>query len=134
MQIAVHILHGPLGAPVAWHIADSGGGALVQFEGIARPIENGQPIAALEYEAYEPMAAKLLHRLSEDIVHRHGLIGLCVEHSTGRVAAGECSFRLRLAAYHRKEALAAMDEFIDRMKRDVPIWKQVVATPSQPSR
>jgi molybdopterin synthase catalytic subunit len=26
-------------------------------------------------------------------------------------------------ALHRAEALAAVGEFIDRMKRDVPIWK-----------
>jgi molybdopterin synthase catalytic subunit len=51
---------------------------------------------------------------------------MCVEHSRGRVAAGECSFRLRVAASHRPEALRAVEEFIDRMKRDVPIWKTPV--------
>jgi molybdopterin synthase catalytic subunit len=73
------------------------------------------------------MASNLLRRLGEELLRDHGLIAICVEHSTGRVAAGECSFRLRIVAHHRKEALAAADHFINRMKRDVPIWKMAVS-------
>jgi molybdopterin synthase catalytic subunit len=42
------------------------------------------------------------------------------------VEGGQCSFRLQVASAHRAEALAAMTEFIDRLKRDVPIWKSPV--------
>ena len=41
------------------------------------------------------------------------------------MGVGERSFRLQIAAPHRQEALAAMAEFIESMKRDVPIWKNV---------
>lgn len=122
MSVDVHIIQGPLGKPVPWQYA-SGGGAVLQFEGVVRPIEQNAHITALDYEAYEPMASNLLRRLAEQMIARHSLIGVCVEHSTGRIRAGECSFRLRIAAYHRKEAIVAADEFIDAMKRDVPIWK-----------
>ena len=107
---------------------DGGGdaGAVLCFEGIVRPTEGGQPVVALDYEAYEPMADAQLRRLANEIVERHRLLGLWVEHSRGRVAAGECSFRLRVASRHRPEALRAVGEFIDRMKRDVPIWKTPV--------
>ena len=125
MSVSVTIIDGPLGEPTPWR-PTGGYGALVNFEGVARPTEDGVPIAALDYEAYEPMASRQLRRLGDDLVARHGLIGLCVEHSTGRVRVGECSFRLRIASAHRRQALAAMDEFIDRMKRDVPIWKTAV--------
>jgi molybdopterin synthase catalytic subunit len=108
--------------PVPWS-AHHGAGAIVTFEGIVRPTEDGQPLDALVYEAYEPMVFKTLRTIGEDLERRHALIGLCVEHSTGRLGVGDCSFRLRIAAPHRKEALSATDEFIDRMKRDVPIWK-----------
>lgn len=130
MSVAVHITTGPLPTkPVPWVCeADPtvGMGAIICFEGIARPTENGRPIVALDYEAYEPMASKMLHRIGEQLIAQHGLIGLCVEHSVGRVAVGECSFRLRIASVHRKEALAAMDQFIDQLKRDVPLWKKAV--------
>lgn len=120
------MIQGPLSSQPAEWDAPAGIGALVCFEGVARPQEDGRSISALDYEAYEPMASRMLRQIADQMVSRHGLLGLCVEHSTGRVAAGERSFRLRIASRHRKEALAAMDEFIDRMKKDVPIWKSVV--------
>lgn len=124
-SVAVSIVDGPLGAIPPAPLADNAG-ALLCFEGIVRPIENGRPIAALDYEAYQPMAENQLRRLAEEMVTRHGLLRVCVEHSRGRVGAGECSFRIRVASRHRPEALRAVEEFIDRMKRDVPLWKTPV--------
>ena len=126
MSVTVHITSGPLPlTPVAWS-AHQGYGALVTFEGVARPMEGGRLIEALDYEAYEPMASKMLRRIGEELVEKLGVMGMCIEHSAGRVAVGDISFRLRIAARHRKEALAAMDQFIDRMKKDVPLWKTAV--------
>ena len=101
-------------------------GATLVFEGIVRANEQGRAIRALSYEAYEPMATNALTDLARDILHKHALIAITVEHSRGEVLAGERSFRLAIDSAHRKEALAAMDEFIDRMKRDVPIWKSPI--------
>ncbi len=101
-------------------------GATVVFEGIVRTDEAGRAIRALAYEAYEPMASNSLAELARDILSKHGLIAITVEHSRGEVAVGQRSFRLAIESAHRKEALAAMDEFIDRMKRDVPIWKTAI--------
>lgn len=125
MSVRAVIVNGPLGAgaPVD---RSSGAGASVVFEGIVRPLEDGRVLSALEYEAYEPMASRQLSALGESIVREHGLIGLTVEHSTGRVDVGEVSFRLTITGRHRGECLRAMAEFIDAMKRDVPIWKTPV--------
>ena len=98
-------------------------GAVLIFEGIVRSEEDGQRIDALNYTAYEPMATMELTKLAQDVCARHSLARMKVEHSRGRVRVGEVSFRLTIRSPHRKEALAAMDEFIDRMKHDVPIWK-----------
>ena len=98
-------------------------GAVVVFEGIVRGEEDGQRIAALNYTAYDPMATMELTKLARDVLEKHGLKRVVVEHSRGRVCVGEVSFRLTIWSAHRKESLAAMDEFIDRMKEDVPIWK-----------
>ena len=101
-------------------------GATLVFEGIVRANEQGRVIRALSYEAYEPMATNSLTQLANDILSKHALIAITVEHSRGEVLAGERSFRLAIHSAHRKEALAAMDEFIDRMKRDIPIWKSPI--------
>jgi len=132
MSVSVHIHDGPLPSAAPWTI--NGAGAVLLFEGVVRPSEDGQPIEALDYEAYQPMAEQQLRALAQAMIDQFGVMAVVVEHSHDRVRAGECSFRLRIAAAHRKEALAAMDEFIDRMKRDVPIWKTPVPTASDTPR
>jgi len=101
-----------------------GSGAGIVFEGIVRPTEDGRQILGLEYEVYRPMAERQLELIGREMVEKHGLISMEIEHSTGLVPNVACSFRLRVEAVHRKEGLRAVDEFIDRLKRDVPIWKR----------
>jgi molybdopterin synthase catalytic subunit len=41
------------------------------------------------------------------------------------VPVGEASIVVRIEAKHRAEAFGMLGEFMDRLKRDVPIWKRV---------
>lgn len=100
-------------------------GAVLQFEGVVREQEEGRQLLALHYEAYEPMTRNELEKLARRILQQHGLIRIIVEHSLGRVAVGEISFRLTLISAHRAEGLAACGQFIDEMKRYVPLWKNL---------
>ena len=125
MSIQVEILDGPLPADGgAWSYP--GAGAVVGFDGVVRPQEGEGEIDGLRYQAYQPMAERELARLARAIVERFGVLAVRVAHSRGFVPAAGCSFRLRIAAAHRKEAIWAMDWFIDQLKRDVPIWKSAV--------
>lgn len=129
-RVSVRIVDGPVSDLSPAHCPPDGG-AVLRFEGVVRGTEDGGQIEGLDYEVYDPMATRELERLAESIVERHGLLAVEVLHSRGRVAVGECSFHLSVAAPHRAEALAGVEEFIDTMKRDVPIWKTViVASPA----
>lgn len=123
-HIEVLLHEGPL--PDAAPSRIEGAGAVVVFEGIVRPSEDDRPIRGLDHEIYSPMAQRELERLARETRDQFGLVAIRVEHSRGFVPNFACSFRLSVAAAHRKEALAAMETFIDRMKRDVPIWKRPV--------
>ncbi|MCW5777050.1 MAG: molybdenum cofactor biosynthesis protein MoaE [Phycisphaeraceae bacterium] len=123
MTVSVQISDGPLGAYTTEQ-RPPGFGAAVVFEGIVRPTQHGEPIDGLHYETYEPMAQRQMHAIADDLVQRLGLLRISVEHSRGFVPVGGCSFRLVIMSAHRREAIDAMDEFIDRLKRDVPIWKR----------
>lgn len=108
-------------------------GARIRFEGVVRssevnPDHGGaiEQLVALEYEAYQPMASQQLQQIAASVATRHGLAGIVVLHSSGRVAVGEVSFILTVYAAHRAEGIAALTEFIDTLKRDVPIWKSPV--------
>lgn len=120
-QIEAVLYPGPLGPAEPWR--PRGAGAVVQFEGVVRPTEDGRPLAALDYEQYKPMTHDGLHALAAEVMKSHGLSALRVEHSVGRVPIHAVSFRLYIASPHRKASLAAMDTYIDRMKREVPLWK-----------
>jgi len=130
MRVSVRITDGPLPPREIEDVLENAG-ALLWFEGIIRDHENGRAIAGLQYQTYDPMAEKQLCRLGESAIEQFGVLGVAVEHSRGYVGVGACSFRLRIASPHRKEGLAAMDWFIDEMKRDVPIWKSPVFAGSQ---
>lgn len=108
-------------------------GASLRFEGIVRRAESSpshqqhlRDLAAIEYQTYDPMAQRELAGLAHEVAVRRGLEAIVVLHSRGRVAPGECSFVLEVRSAHRAESLAAMTEFIDRLKRDVPIWKHLI--------
>ncbi len=103
----------------------SGGtGAVVEFHGVVRNVEEGRPILGLDYECHEAMARRQLERIAVETAATHGLLDLVVLHRIGRVDAGEASLYVRAEASHRREAFAAVIELIDRLKQDVPIWKE----------
>lgn len=123
MTARATIVDGPLAPQRPDAPGDARAGAVLVFEGTVRADEHGTPIAALHYQTYDPMAAQELQRLAHDVAARHALVSLDAVHSRGRVAVGEVSLRVTIRSAHRAEALDAMAEFIDRLKRDVPIWK-----------
>jgi molybdopterin synthase catalytic subunit len=106
-------------------------GAWVEFMGMVREEESQQAIVALEYEAYSPMAESEMRRILEDL----GAAGPClyarVIHRTGVVPVGEAAIWMGVAAVHRGEAFALLAEFMNRLKKDVPIWKRRALTPAE---
>jgi molybdopterin synthase catalytic subunit len=107
-------------------IACDGAGAVLCFHGVVRKTEQNRVIDGLDYVAYQPMADRTLQEVATEAIERFGILAVHVEHSRGYVAVGACSFRLIVAAAHRREAIDAMDWFIDRLKQVVPIWKEPV--------
>ncbi|HLP01445.1 MAG TPA: molybdenum cofactor biosynthesis protein MoaE [Opitutaceae bacterium] len=98
-------------------------GALAEFRGLVRNDEGGQPISALEYEAYSPMAEQTMRRIAREIGGRHGVLSARIVHRVGIVPVGEAAIHLVVAARHRGPAFVFLSEFMDRLKQDVPIWK-----------
>lgn len=125
MSVIVRIVDGPVAADCAAPVAGKPGeiGAQVEFVGIARGMESGKPIVALDYEVYQPMAERQIEQIGAEITRQNCLLGLFVEHSRGRVPVGERSIRVIACSSHRGPALRAIGDFLDRLKQDVPIWK-----------
>jgi molybdopterin synthase catalytic subunit len=99
-------------------------GACVEFQGLVREFEQGQPLAGLHYEAHESMARRHLTRLFDELGIAHPCAAVVFIHRLGWVPVGEASLYVRVLAAHRGEALRFLAAAIDRMKADVPIWKR----------
>jgi molybdopterin synthase catalytic subunit len=98
-------------------------GAVASFTGFVRSSEAGRTISALHYEAYQPMALRLMRRIIEEIATRHPCHSMCVTHRIGIIPVGQAAIHIVSSAGHRAEAFAMLSQFMDRLKQDVPIWK-----------
>ena len=103
---------------------DAQTGAVVIFSGVVRDRNEGRVVTRLEYEAYEPMALAQLATLGTELKTEFGLTAVRIHHRLGEVPLGESALLAATAAPHRKAAIAAMDALVDRLKREVPIWKK----------
>jgi len=101
-------------------------GGVAIFCGYVRRESHGAVIDHLEYEAYAPMAAKVMGALVHELEGEIPGCRLAIEHRTGHLAVGELAVVVAAAAAHRAEAFTACRAMIDRLKERVPIWKKEV--------
>jgi molybdopterin synthase catalytic subunit len=100
-----------------------GCGAVATFLGIVRGTHKGRVVRYLEYEAYEPMAAKAFSQIAAELgEHWPGAV-LGLRHRVGRIAIGEASVAIAVATAHRAEAFQACRYTIERVKQIAPVWK-----------
>jgi molybdopterin synthase catalytic subunit len=78
----------------------------------------------LDYEAYEAVAMREMARIREEMLNREGIIDLSIHHVIDRVEVGEESIIVAVLARHRKHVFPVLQETVDRVKSDVPIWKK----------
>jgi molybdopterin synthase catalytic subunit len=105
-------------------VEDPGVGGIVTFSGTVRSRARGMDVIAIDYEAYEPAAEKMLARIGEEVFERWQISRLAIVHRTGYLAVGEVSVVISAGSPHRAEAFAAAEYAIDRIKEIVPIWKK----------
>jgi|ERR1700730_8625701 molybdopterin synthase catalytic subunit len=101
-------------------------GAVVDFWGVVRAIEDGRVILGIEYEAFEKMAERQLRLVAEEVKEQLQLATVVVHHRVGFVPVGEASLFVRVAARHRKAALEGCGQIVERLKCVVPIWKHPI--------
>ncbi|MDP6794501.1 MAG: molybdenum cofactor biosynthesis protein MoaE [Verrucomicrobiota bacterium] len=107
-------------------VMDNGMGAVVCFLGVVRGNEGNETIAAIEYEAFEPMARRQFEFLFDALGQRWPVEAVRVVHRIGTVPVNEPSLWVEVIAPHRAEAFDACQFLIDEMKQKVPIWKKPI--------
>jgi molybdopterin synthase catalytic subunit len=92
---------------------------------VERHAEHG-PLRRLSYEAYEPLAERVMAELADEAVARFGCLAVRLHHAVGDVPSGEASVLVQVVCGHRDESFRACRHLIDELKRRVPIWKREV--------
>ena len=98
-------------------------GALVTFDGVVRDHDGGARVQDLDYTAH-PSADQEIKRVATDVLASHPHARLWCAHRTGHLKIGESAFVVLAASSHRKQAFDAASELADRVKSEVPIWKE----------
>lgn len=112
-----------IGESIAKHSSMQNIGAHSIFLGQVRKDQiDGQEVQAIEYSAYVDMAEDALHEIREAIFAQYPLTCMHIYHSLGRVNAGEISLFVFTSSAHRRAAIDACNEVVERIKKEVPIW------------
>ena len=83
---------------------------------------DGKEVDSIEYTAYEEMSMEKMHIIREDMFAKYDLTCMHVYHSLGNVRTGEISLFVFTSAAHRKAAIDACQEIVERVKSELPIW------------
>lgn len=112
-----------IGKSIAKHSTNKNIGAHSIFLGQVRnDIVNNKEVKAIEYTAYAEMALEKFNEIREDAFGKYLLTCLHIYHSLGKVNAGEISLFVFTSSAHRKDAIKACEEIVERIKSEAPVW------------
>ncbi|MDQ0756931.1 molybdenum cofactor biosynthesis protein MoaE [Arthrobacter sp. B3I4] len=112
-------------------------GAVVSFSGVVRNHDGGKPVQRLSYSAH-PTAHQVMADVVAQLVAEYtpgGADGsqgdqparpvrIWAAHRTGMLEIGDPALVCAVSAAHRGQAFAVCSELVDRIKEQVPIWKE----------
>ncbi len=79
-------------------------------------------VLAIEYTAYTAMANEKMTDIREEIFTTYPLTCMHIYHSLGVVKSGEISLFVFTSSQHRKAAIDACEEVVERIKKELPVW------------
>ena len=101
-------------------------GGIDVFIGTVRDATKGKTVQRLEFEAYEPMAIKEMHKIADDALSKWPVQKLLIHHRTGVLEVGEVPVIIAVSCAHRDATFEACRYVIDTLKQTVPIWKKEI--------
>jgi molybdopterin synthase catalytic subunit len=98
------------------------GGHSIFLGQVRADVIDGKTISSIEYTTYKEMAIEKMHTIREDIFAKYPLTCMHVYHSLGNISAGEICLFVFTSSAHRKAAIDACEETVERLKAELPIW------------
>lgn len=103
-------------------------GAIATFTGRVRRLDGPEdsPTEHLTFEKYEDVADQRLTELCSELESRDGVYRVLAHHKTGTIPAEDDIVYVVVLAGHRREAFDTVEDGIDRLKEEVPIFKKEI--------
>jgi molybdopterin synthase catalytic subunit len=98
-------------------------GGIALFVGTVRNADHGADVVSLDYTQH-PSAVEVLTSCAQETARQHDVLAIAVEHRVGHLEIGDIAVVVAIGAVHRGEALAACAHLINKLKAEVPIWKE----------
>ena len=112
-----------IGESITKHASKKDIGAHSIFLGQVRnDIIDSKEVKAMEYTTYQEMADEKFYEIREETFAKYPLTCMYVYHSLGIVNVGEISLFVFTSSIHRRAAIDACNEIVERIKKDVPVW------------
>ena len=98
------------------------GGHSIFLGQVRADVIDEKKVAAIEYTTYEELALEKMHVIREETFAKYELTCMHVHHSLGKVAAGEICLFVFTSSAHRRAAIDACNEVVERIKTELPVW------------
>jgi molybdopterin synthase catalytic subunit len=118
----------PIAELAAFESRNLQSGAVASFVGRCRPMSNGAAVHSLTLEHYPGFTEKTIAAFAQSIATRMQLRDALIVHRVGAIAPGEPIVLVAVASEHRASAFRAVEELMDFLKTDAPIWKREVTS------
>jgi molybdopterin synthase catalytic subunit len=105
-------------------VMDSKAGGTAVFIGSVRQDGQMGKIVGMRYESYLEMAEEKMLSIERSVVNKFKILRVNMIHRVGDLSIGEISVVVAVSAPHRLEAFRACRYVVERIKREVPIWKK----------
>jgi len=105
---------------------DEDNGAVVRFSGVVRGLEDGHPIRGIRYSHYETMIEVESARILSEAEATFGDHQTMICHRVGFVPKGEAAIVIEVGTPHSAKAFEICAWYLARIKKGIPIWKEVV--------
>ncbi|MGB9659060.1 MAG: molybdenum cofactor biosynthesis protein MoaE [Nitrososphaerales archaeon] len=102
-------------------------GAVMLFIGVVREVGKGdKKVRRLEIESYDEHANSAIKKISDEIRNKYELSLARIYHFKGSFNVGEPLVLVIVVGKSRKQAYPALQEAIERYKKEPAMWKKEV--------
>ena len=99
-------------------------GAVTNFIGYVRNINNSKKVKSIYVEVYEEMAIKSLKKICENAKNKWNLIDYLVIHRFGNLSINDKIVLVSTFSKHRKESFESCNFLMNYLKKEAPFWKK----------